>query len=287
MGKSIALVIAILAGGGLAAQSFQLSKKLDEQATELNRLRAQVVALDETVATSGTPSPAAIAAASFEIPEGSSDGGTQAIDDAELRALVEKMVRDDQVIGALATRITPRVDDAQALVNSDAFRTGVEETIAAIEEEERQERSARRQEQMVERTERRAQEIAEKLQLNNATAQELSHILVEGAQAMTDVWGLVRSGEIDRREIRDVMREQRDETNTLVSQILTPTQYEEYTKIQEEDRGGFGGFGGPGGRRGFGGGGGGQTPATNSGSGTTDAGNDSGGARTGRRGRGF
>ncbi|MGA1779211.1 MAG: hypothetical protein ACO4CW_02570, partial [Planctomycetota bacterium] len=140
---------------------------------------------------------------------------------------------------------------------------------------ERAEREARREEQMLSRTERRAQEIAEALQLNNATAQELTAIMVEGAQAMTDVWGLVRTGEFDRREVRGLMTEQRDETNALVQQLLTPTQYETYTEMTETRGGGGGNFGWVGGRGGFGGPGGGNSSGGSSGgSNSSGAGND-------------
>lgn len=279
MAKAILIVVAVMAGGGLAFQSVQLSKKIDEQDQLLQRLRGQISLLE-----SGEATPEAADRTfdtSFDLPENTLARTTDVIDDEELRSLVARLVKDDAVVGAIARKVETQIDPGQALISSAAFRDGVKTTMEELEELEREERNARRTEQMMARTEERAKEIAEKLKLPPQTAEELTNIMIESAEARTDMFTLMRSGEIDRGDMRDVMREQRDETNALVQDILTATEYEEYTKLQEENRGGFGGFGGGRGGRGGGGGGNTATPTTTNG--------DNGGSTTTptrRRGRG-
>ena len=153
--------------------------------------------------------------------------------------------------------------DPDNLLRSEGFRTGVRETMDQIRQEERDAQRARREEQMARRTEERAREIAERLQLNPQTADALTEIIVAGSEARGDVFALVRSGEIPRDEVRQVMREQREMTNTEIQSLLTPTEYEQYLQIEQE----MNPFGGGGrGRGGFGGGA--PTPTGNAGGAT-------------------
>jgi len=275
MSKTLALVLVLVAGGGLTTLSLTLKSQVEGQASQIAGLEKKIGALTSLIEESSSEDARTLAARSFEQQGGEVPTSGAAVTADEVRALVEEMVREDASRGSLARSSAPGIDGSEAFLSSDAFRVGVEQAMEAIEEIERAEREARREEQMLSRTERRAQEIAEALQLNNATAQELTSIMVEGAQAMTDVWGLVRAGEFDRREVRGLMTEQRDETNALVQQLLTPTQYETYTEMTETRGGGGGNFGWVGGRGGFGGPGGGNSSGGSSGgSNSSGAGND-------------
>ena len=240
--KALPVVLALILGGGGGVYSYTLSKQVDEQKLEIARLRKQVSSIEVPEA----PTNASIAASSFDLPTSNSlaevGGG---IDGDELRELVARMVKDEGMVSALAQNVGSQIDTPQAFIASDAFREGVRTTMEELEEQERQERNERRAQQMIERTEERAQEIAEQLELPAGTAQELTNILVESAQARTDMWTMVRAGEFDRGEMRDMMREARDETNAQVQNILTADEYKKYEEIQQNDRGrGFGGFGG-------------------------------------------
>jgi len=285
MSKTLALVLVLVAGGGLTTLSLSLKSQVEGQASQIAGLEKKIGALTSLIEESSSEDARTLAARSFEQQGGEVPTSGAAVTADEVRALVEEMVREDASRGSLARSSAPGIDGSEAFLSSDAFRVGVEQAMEAIEEIERAEREARREEQMLSRTERRAQEIAEALQLNNATAQELTAIMVEGAQAMTDVWGLVRAGEFDRREVRGLMTEQRDETNALVQQLLTPTQYETYTEMTETRGGGGGNFGWVGGRGGFGGPGGGNSSGGSSGgSNSSGAGNDTPPAGGGRGG---
>ena len=238
--KALPVVLALLVGGAGGVYSYTLSKQVEEQQLEIARLQKQVSSIEIPEANSN----ASIAASSFDLPANSLAEVGGGIDGDELRELVARMVKDEGMVSALAQNVGSRIDAPEAFIASDAFREGVRTTMEEIEELERQERNERRAQQMIERTEERAQEIAEQLNLPAGTAQELTNILVESAQSRTDMWTMVRAGEFDRGEMRDMMREARDETNALVQNILTDDEYKKYEEIQQQDRRGWGGFAG-------------------------------------------
>ncbi len=268
MAKAILILVAVVAGGGLSYTSLQMSRQLKDQELAIERLRGQVSLLGSVETSETGGGQPALDSRSFDLPENSLANPENSIGDEELLALVARLVKDDAVVGAIARRVESQIDPSQALISSAAFKDGVKLTMEEIEEAEQAERAARRTEQMLARTEERAQELADKLNLPPATAEELKNIMIESAEARTDMMALMRTGELNRGDMREVMREQRDETNLMVQNILSAGEFEQYTKLQAENgggRGGFGGFGG-GGRRG---GGGNNATTTNTPGGTT------------------
>lgn len=138
-----------------------------------------------------------------------------------------------------------------------AFTASVTAALEDIREKEEAERDARRAERRAERLDERLADISEKLGLTPTQTDDLRehyNVFEEKRNALMDEardsgdWG----------NMREVFRGLRDESNTALQAILTPSQYDQY---QEENmgggrRGGFGGGpgGGPGGDEGGGGG---------------------------------
>ncbi len=276
MAKAILIVVAIAVGGGLGATCLQLAGRVGDQEAQIERLRNDLQSLREQ--SDSAVSRGEISPGSFDLPnESASITGATANADEELRDLVARMVNDERVVGALARKIENRIDPSSALVGTAAFKEGVRTSMEEIREEERLSQEEERAERMVQRTEDRAREIAERLNLPQQTADELTQILVSSAQATQDLWG--RRGDdnqLPRGEVRQVMRDQRNETNALVQNLLTPSEYEQYQKLSQDlnpGRRGGGGFGGPGGGQNTTNGGATNTNGNGS-SGSGDAGGD-------------
>jgi len=251
----VLLLLSLAAGGAVGIFTFQLSDRIDEQDSQLARLREEIATLRERsaespVATSG------IAPGAFDLPGAAAASAGATEGDAALAATqaggdLGRLVQDERMkefVAELARQLEGRVEPTPTFLASPEFKEGVRTTLDEIREEQRAAQEEEREARMVERTQERAREIAERLALTPAAAEELAEILVGGIQSRRDAFALVESGQIPRDEVRQVMREQRDETNSLIQNLLTPTQYAEYQKIEEEQgpgRGGRGFFGGP------------------------------------------
>jgi len=249
----VLLLLSLVAGGAVGVFTFQLSQRLDEQDSQLARLREEVATLRERDAEQAAGIPG-IEPGAFDLPgagtrTASGTEGYESLAAAPAEGdLVGRLVRDDRVLAELARQLEGRVEPAPTFLASPEFKEGVRTTLDEIREEQRARMEEEREARMVERTTERAREIAERLALSPAAAEELTEILVGGIESRRDVFALVESGEIPREEVRTVMREQRDETNARLQSLLTPTQYAEYQKIEAENgpgRGGRGEFGGP------------------------------------------
>ena len=139
-------------------------------------------------------------------------------------------------------------------VDAPEFEMAVAAAIENIEAREREERAAEREAREAERMEERLAEMRTKLGLDQFQETEMRTLMLESAQKFDETRDLVRSGELDRGEIRQVFTDIRTDAEDTLQSILTPAQYQQY---QDENMGGFGGFGGGRQRGGDGPGGGG------------------------------
>ena len=136
-----------------------------------------------------------------------------------------------------------------------AFTASVSAALEDIREKEDAEREAKRAERRAERIDDRIASISEKLGLTPAQGNDLrEHYNVFEEKRNALMAEARESG--DWGNMRETFRGLRDESNTALQTILTPSQYDQY---QEENMGGGrrGGFGGGGGGNDGGGGGGG------------------------------
>jgi hypothetical protein len=138
-------------------------------------------------------------------------------------------------------------DAVAALVPGDPqFETAVAAAITRIEEREAAERAA---------------ELAASLGLNAYQQTEMRTLMIDNNAKTEEMRDKMRSGEIDRTEIRDSFEAIRTEMDEALAGFLTPAQYDQY-KEENSNRwgGGFGGGGGGRGNRDTGGGPGGGAP---------------------------
>ena len=181
--------------------------------------------------------------------------------------------RFDEVLTAINRRAMPAVADGGAdepdtaaamgldpaslpAVDAPEFEMAVAAAIENIEAREREEREAEREAREIERMEERLAELRTKLGLDQYQETEMRTLMLESAQKFDDMREVMRSGEMDRGEVRQAFDDIRTDAETTLQSILSPAQYQQY---QDENMGGFGGFGG-GRPRGGGGPGGGGAP---------------------------
>lgn len=144
---------------------------------------------------------------------------------------------------------------AGALVAGDPqFETAVADAISRIEEREDAERAAAREVRDAERMEERIAELSASLGLNAYQETEMRTLMIDNNAKTEEMRDKMRSGEIDRTEIRDSFDGLRTEMDEALAGFLNPAQYDQY---KEENSSRFGGFGGGRGNRDAGGGGGG------------------------------
>jgi hypothetical protein len=243
MAKAITIIAFLVLGGGLGGTCYWLAERVDDQETQIGRLRQELETLREQASA---PAVAAerIDPAAFDFSSAGEPAAEIGIPDEELRELVGRLVADESAVGAIASRVEGRIEPTNTLLGTSAFKEGVRTTMDEIREEERQRQIAEREERMWERTEERARDIAARLNLPPQTAEELTQIILGSVQARQETMALMRDGEIPREDIRLTMRQQREETDLKIQSVLTPTEYAAYQKIEEEM--------GPGGRGGRG-----------------------------------
>jgi hypothetical protein len=153
-------------------------------------------------------------------------------------------------------------DAVAALVPGDPqFETAVAAAITRIEEREAAERAAEREQREADRMEERIAELAASLGLNAYQQTEMRTLMIDNNAKTEEMRDKMRSGEIDRTEIRDSFEAIRTEMDEALAGFLTPAQYDQY-KEENSNRwgGGFGGGGGGRGNRDTGGGPGGGAP---------------------------
>ncbi len=268
--KAILITISIAVGGGLGITTYQLTQELDDQTRQIQQLHRELNDLkDRETEVVASALNTDIEFSNLGNSESTSEVGT--LNSEELRSLVGQLIEDQAVLGALAQQVETRIDPSSTLYTSPQFKDSVRNTMEEVREEQREEQRARREEEMLARTENRAKEIAEQLNLPPGTANELTQIMLDGAQARTDMFTLMRSGEFGRGDVRGMMREQRDDVNQQVQSILTESEYEQYQQLQQEDRG----------RSWFGGGRGGRGGGSSSNQGNTQSDGQSGGSNSG------
>ena len=284
--KALLIGICVGVGAGLGVTTYQLSQELDDQTRQIQQLHRELNDLRDReieVAASTLNTDMEFSGLNDFAP--TSESAT--LDNEELRSLVGQLIEDQALLGSLAQQVGTRLDPSNTLYTSPHFKDSVRNTMEEVREEQREEQRARREEEMLARTENRAKEIAEQLNLPPGTANELTQIMLDGAQARTDMFTLMRSGEFGRGDVRGMMREQRDDVNQQVQSILTESEYEQYQQLQQEDRGRswFGGGRGGGGRN-FGGGSS-SKQGTSQGEGRSGGSNSGGNSGGGGRGGGF
>ena len=268
--KAILITISIAVGGGLGITTYQLTQELDDQTRQIQQLHRELNDLkDRETEVVASALNTDIEFSNLGNSESTSEVDT--LNSEELRSLVGQLIEDQAVLGALAQQVETRIDPSSTLYTSPQFKDSVRNTMEEVREEQREEQRARREEEMLARTENRAKEIAEQLNLPPGTANELTQIMLDGAQARTDMFTLMRSGEFGRGDVRGMMREQRDDVNQQVQSILTESEYEQYQQLQQEDRG----------RSWFGGGRGGRGGGSSSNQGNTQSDGQSGGSNSG------
>ncbi|MCP3914291.1 MAG: hypothetical protein GY711_01910 [bacterium] len=126
------------------------------------------------------------------------------------------------------------------------FENHVRQAMESIEEQERQEREAKRAEEREKRLEDRLAGLTSELGLDKFQVGEMRRVLgEEGARRDTFLTKMREDGQRPNREAWGELREQ---TQTELGKVLTPTQLETYNE-SNSDRWGRGGRGG-GGRRG-------------------------------------
>lgn len=175
--------------------------------------------------------------------------------------------RFDELLGAIDRRsvaVAPASDDASASSSDLAssldpaalpaptdpgFETAVASALENIEARERAEREAEREQRELDRIEERIAGMREALGLDQFQETEVRTLLIDSMHEMNEVRVQMRSGELERGEIRATFGALRTSVEEGFKGILTPAQY---TQL-EESGADFGGFGG-GRRGGFGGG---------------------------------
>lgn len=137
--------------------------------------------------------------------------------------------------------------DPAEIPSGSSFDAAVNAAIEKREADEAAERDARRAERREEQMERRMENYVTELGLDAAQADQMKTILLETDTARSDLFTEMRdSGNMDRETIRDMMSELNETQNEKLSEVLNPTQMEQYTEMSS-NRGFGGGFGGRGG----------------------------------------
>ncbi|QDU86128.1 hypothetical protein Pla163_32770 [Planctomycetes bacterium Pla163] len=180
-----------------------------------------------------------------------------------LDEVVGMLNRREVVPSAVASemeRAGPDTAAAAAPVPGDPqFEQAVAAAITRIEEREAAERDAEREQREADRMEERIAELTQSLGLNAYQQTEMRTLMIDNNAKTEEMRDKMRSGEIDRTEIRDSFEAIRTEMDESLAGFLTPAQYDQY---KEENNNRWGGFGGGGGRgnRDTGGGPGGGAP---------------------------
>lgn len=166
--------------------------------------------------------------------------------------VAEESRAEDETSTAAALGLDPASLPA---VDAPDFELAVAAAIENIEAREREERDAEREARELERIEERLADMRTKLGLDQFQETEMRTLMIDSMHKMDETRDLMRSGEMDRGEIREAFDDIRTDADATLQGILTPSQYQQY---QDENMGGFGGGRQRGG--GFGGGPGGGGP---------------------------
>lgn len=169
-------------------------------------------------------------------------GGTETRREASVAAVDPQMEEMKAEMASLLATMKGSSDEIPA-----SFTATVTTALADIREQEEVERDRKRTERRSERTEDRLAELAEKLGLDQTQVNDLRDHTVAFEEKRQAAFKEARELG-DFGAMRETMGAMRDENNTALKSIFSPSQYEQY---EEENLGGRGGFGG-GGRRGGG-----------------------------------
>ncbi len=121
------------------------------------------------------------------------------------------------------------------------LRTGVSDALQTIREEEERERERQREKAESERLDERLVELTEKLSLNQYQTGELRTILTDSNRKRGETFQKLRESG-DWRNMGEPMRQLRDETNLALSNVLDPTQYDQYQELEGRRYRGMGGM---------------------------------------------
>ncbi len=202
----------------------------------------------------------------------------------DLRSRLESLESDNELISAAPIRTVVSNDESPISIGDDElnemrmllaqlknpagsmpphFESWVKEAQDTLDKQEAEERAAQREIREAERMDERMAKYSEELGLNQFQADEMRKTLDTQTQQRNDMFSAMRGGDMggmSREEMRDQMGQIRTETNTALQNLLSPTQYEQYEGMDNNDFGGGrrgggnngGGGAGGGGRRGGG-----------------------------------
>jgi hypothetical protein len=230
------------------------------------------IALNSTDSSSNAP-----AVDTDDLKSMSSDVSALAQENKELRSRLERLESDNELLSATPVRSAASNDQSPVSIGDDElnemrallaqlknpatsmpphFESWVKEAQVTLDKQKAEERAAQRAERDAARMEERMAKYSAELGLNTFQADEMRKTLENQSQMRNDMFTAMRGGDMGSMS-RDEMREQfgqiRTETNTALENLLTPSQFEQYEGMDNNDggrRGGGNNGGGGGGRRG-------------------------------------
>lgn len=116
---------------------------------------------------------------------------------------------------------------------TEVFQQKVEQAIKNIQQKEREEQTARFNQQMQERLIRRIDDFAKSANLSDYQKQELTRILSDTSAKALDLVGQMRADKISREEFTAQRDALRVEADGQAKGILLPQQYEQFQKSEQ------------------------------------------------------
>jgi hypothetical protein len=256
------LSILVISTGAVAYKNQQQAEEAINSAVRLNQ---QLVAVRERLETL-EQKPEPTSPISWADPA-ASNGEVAPIPEEVVAAIASQIAQNSNALGAIARGIPTAptsTANSNKLDNPAELDQQVRDTLAAVRDEEREERNLRNQERMIERAQERASRMAEELGLNGQQAEQFTSLLAEHSTEMGQIWSESRELDLDRGEMRSFFEQTREEQNGEIQEILNADQYAQYLELPQG--------GATWGRRGGG---------SNNGGGGTGGGNSNGGGGRG------
>jgi hypothetical protein len=243
--KAVTTILALLVvvTGGFA---YNTSEALKASNQKLDRLQNKFQVLSERF-DQREDSLTSIGIDSLQVPSADPVTGEINVPEGLVSAVAMQIAQNSSALGTIAKEIsspTPASDGPPLASNQ--LDQQVRDTIAAVQDEERMEREQRMQDRIADRAAERANQMAEDLGLSGTRADEFTALLVDHSAERMQLMMESREMDLSRGEMRSFLDQTRSEQNIEVEQILTPTQYEDYLALPQDNFGGRrgGGFGG-------------------------------------------
>jgi chromosome segregation ATPase len=151
-------------------------------------------------------------------------------------------------LGATVAELAAALKNPQS-TESAGLRSMVATALEEVQTAQSDERQLEREQREVDRIVDRMGDYTEKLGLDAIQRQSMQDHLIDASKQRNALFTDMRAGDMPREDIRAAFTTQREDSAAALGRILSPSQMETYSSMNDDRGGGFGG-GGRGGRRG-------------------------------------